>query len=220
VGGNIDHRNGRIIIQALKDVSFEVTRGQHLALIGHNGAGKSTLLRVIAGVYPPSQGEVLTRGSIGCLLEIGTGAAPDMTGLEYIRLQQLLYGDPQPGWRNVAEEIAEFTGLGPYLPLPLRTYSEGMRARLTAALATAWQRDILLIDEGIGAGDQAFQDRLSQRVNRLLEGAGLLVIASHNTGLLRRYCSVGLVLMHGGVHLLGPLEQALEAYSQYEQPGK
>lgn len=197
VGGNIDHSNGKIHVQALKDVSFAVERGEHLALIGHNGAGKSTALRVIAGIYPPSLGEVETKGTIGCLFNLGGGATPEMTGYEYIRVEHMLYGDPSGDWTAVAEEVAEFTDLGGFLSFPLRTYSEGMRARLVGALATSWRRDILLIDEGIGAGDQAFQEKFSKRVGSLLRDAGLLVIASHDTRLLETYCSIGLVMLHG-----------------------
>ena len=214
IGGDIEQRNGRTVIQALKGISFELSHGEHLALIGHNGAGKSTLLKVLAGIYPPSQGKVITQGSIGCLFDAGNGSTPDMTGYEYIKLQHMFYGNPSEDWRSLAEEIADFTDLGRYLTLPLRTYSDGMRARLVAALATGWRRDILLIDEGIGAGDQAFQDKLSKRINQLLEGAGLLVIASHNIELLRKYCSIGLVLVHGEIRKIGPLEDALATYSQ------
>ena len=214
VGGDIEQRNGRIVVQALKNISFELSHGEHLALIGHNGAGKSTLLKVLAGIYPPSQGEVITQGSIGCLFDIGGGATPDMTGYEYIKLQHMFYGNSSDDWQSLAEEIADFTDLGGYLSLPLRTYSDGMRARLVAALATAWRRDIILIDEGIGAGDQAFQDKFSKRISQLLEGAGLLVIASHNMELLRKYCSIGLVLAHGEIRKVGPLEEALAAYSK------
>lgn len=214
IGGNLDRRDGRVHVQALKGVSFELLRGQHLALIGHNGAGKTTLLKVIAGIYPPSRGDVVIRGSIGCLFEVGTGVSPDMTGYECIKFQQLIFGEARENVGGVTEEIAAFTELGAYLHLPIRTYSQGMRARLMAALATAWRRDILLLDEGIEAGDQSFQGKFARRVNDLLESAGLLVIASHNPDLLRRYCSLGLVLKHGEVQFVGPFEDAWARYSQ------
>ena len=212
VGGTLVSQNGKLSVQALSGVSFDVTSGQHIALIGHNGAGKSTLLKVIAGIYPPSGGTVEVNGSVGCLFEVGIGVTPEMTGYESIRMQHLVHGDQQSDWRQAAEEIAEFTDLGAYLQLPLRTYSSGMRARLIAALATAWPREIMLIDEGIGAGDQAFQQKFTKRLETFLSSAGLLVIASHSEALLRSYCTKGLVLVHGEVRMLGSLEEALAYY--------
>lgn len=212
VGGNLASQGGKLRVQALRGVSFDVTEGEHIALIGHNGAGKSTLLRVIAGIYPPSAGVVEVSGNVSCLFEVGIGVTPEMTGYESIRLQHLIHGDPRSDWRVTAEEIAEFTDLGSYLNLPLRTYSSGMRARLIAALATAWPREIMLIDEGIGAGDQAFQQKFTKRLETFLSSAGLLVIASHSEALLRSYCTKGLVLVHGEVRMLGSLEEALTYY--------
>lgn len=213
VGGALANENGKVHVQALKNISFDLSHGEHLALIGHNGAGKSTLLKVISGIYPPSSGSIEVRGSIGCLLEIGAGAKPEMTGYEYIRLQHLISNDFDSDWEESAQEIAEFTELGDYLNLPLRTYSAGMRARLIAAIATAWPRDILLIDEGIGAGDDAFQERFAKRIEKYLNHAGLLAIASHSTKLLREYCARGVVLEHGRVAMIGTLDEALEFYS-------
>jgi ABC-2 type transport system ATP-binding protein/lipopolysaccharide transport system ATP-binding protein len=213
VGGALARENGKMHVQALKDISFELSHGEHLALIGHNGAGKSTLLKVISGIYPQSSGSVEVCGSVGCLLEIGAGAKPEMTGYEYIRLQHLISNDFDSDWEESAREIADFTELGQYLDLPLRTYSAGMRARLIAAIATAWPRDILLIDEGIGAGDDAFQERFAKRIEQYLTTAGLLAIASHSAKLLREYCARGIVLEHGRVAMIGTLDEALEFYS-------
>lgn len=216
VGGNIDTQFGKIHIQALRNVSFDLNEGEHLALIGHNGAGKTTLLKLLAGIYPPSAGEVATEGTIGCLFEIGAGVAAEMTGYEYVKLYHRIYSKASETLQELIDDITDFTELGDYLTLPIRTYSEGMRARLMAALATAWRRDIFLIDEGIGAGDAAFQSKFSQRVNALLKSAGLLVIASHSEELLRKYCTRGLVLKHGEVLMIGELEEALSFYSRPE----
>lgn len=214
VGGNIEGQGGHIQVLALQGVSFDIKEGEHLALVGHNGAGKTTLLKVIAGILPPSRGVVETRGSIGCLFDVGVTVNPDMTGFEAVKFHSLIHGRATDDFRDVAADVDEFTGLGPYLNLPIRIYSDGMRARLIAALATAWRRDILLIDEGIGAGDQDFQDRFVHRVAAFLKSAGLLVIASHNHELLKRHCSRGIVLSHGAVHMSGTLDEALAAYSQ------
>lgn len=214
VGGELHSHNGKIHVQALKGISVSLEHGEHLGLIGHNGAGKTTLLKLIAGIYPPSRGEVSIKGTVGCLFDISAGVSPEMTGYECIKFQHLIYGNPNEDWQPLAEDVRQFTDLGDYLGLPMRTYSEGMRARLMAALATAWKRDILLIDEGIGAGDSAFQDKMKLRINELLQSAGLLVIASHSVGLLRTYCKRGLVLEHGEVRMIGELQEALDFYEK------
>ncbi len=220
VGGNIETRKRKVYVNALKGISLELEAGAKLALIGHNGAGKSSLLRVIAGIYPPSVGEVTTRGRIGCLFEMGMGINPEMTGHEAIKYHFILHGGGKgKSWRAVAEEIAEFTGLGDYLNLPLRTYSEGMRTRLLAALATAWRHDILLIDEGIGAGDAAFQEKFADRLEKFIESAGLLVFASHNADWLRQHCTEGLVLSRGELKFQGDIEAALAYYDDTRKGG-
>ncbi len=213
VGGNIAESNGKVHVHALRGISLELNRGEHLALIGHNGSGKTTLLKVLAGIYPPTEGEVQVEGTVGCLIDMEAGVTAEMSGYECIKFQHLLYGNPQEDWQVLVEDIATFTELGGYLELPLRTYSAGMRARLMAGLATAWRRDILLIDEGIGAGDTAFQEKLSRRIAQLLESAGLLVIASHSPDLLKRYCARGAVFDHGQASMIGSLDEALHFYS-------
>lgn len=217
VGGTMTRDRGKVYVNALRGITFDLGPGEHLALIGHNGAGKSTLLKLIAGIYPPTAGTVRVNGSIGCLLETGTGVTPEMTGYEVIKMQHLIHGPYGSDWEEASKEIAEFTDLGEYLHLPLRTYSSGMRARLIAATATAWPRDIMLIDEGIGAGDAAFQKKFARRLENFLLQAGLLVIASHNNELLRRYCTRGLVLEHGELRLLGSLDDALNYHSTEKQ---
>jgi len=212
VGGNLLNQNGKVHVQALKNVSFEVKQGENLGLIGHNGAGKTTLLKVIANIYPPSRGVVDVNGNVGCLFEIGVGLSNEMTGHESIRHQCLVNNIEPVKWQALADEITEFTDLGAYLDLPIRTYSSGMRARLVAALATAWNHDILLIDEGIGAGDQAFQERFRQRLVKFMERAGLLIVASHSLDFLRNYCNRGMVIAHGEVQMIGDLEEAWEFY--------
>jgi ABC-2 type transport system ATP-binding protein len=212
VGGNLSRIGGKVHVEALTDITLDLKRGEHLALIGQNGAGKSTLLRLIAGIYPPTNGELSVRGSLGCIFDMGAGISPDMTGYECIKFQHTLFGNPNQSWQELAEDVAEFTELGSFLELPVRTYSEGMKARLLSALATSWRADILLIDEGIGAGDQSFQNKLARRTKDLLESAGLLVLASHNEEILRNYCALGLVLEHGKMRMMGTLDEALNAY--------
>lgn len=213
VGGNVETHNGKVYVEALRGVSFDIKRGESMALIGHNGAGKSTLLRLIAGLLPPTVGQCVVEGSLGWLFDVGGGMSGDLTGHECVKYWCITNEIPRDHWEEVTEEILEFTELDSYLGLPVRTYSDGMRARLFAALATAWKRDILLLDEGIGAGDQAFQVKFKKRLEGFLEHAGLLVIASHSTELLRRYCTRGIVLVHGEVRASGTLDEALYAYA-------
>jgi ABC-type polysaccharide/polyol phosphate transport system ATPase subunit len=220
IGGTLNRQNGKVHVQALRGVSFELEHGDHLGVIGPNGAGKTTLLKVIAGIYPPSKGEVIVQGEVGCLFNIDAGITQEMTGYECIRFQHLIYGDPSEPWQRLAEDVAAFTELGDYLELPLRTYSAGMRARLMASLATSWRREVLLLDEGIGAGDQAFQKKFAKRIASLLESAGLLVVASHSAGLLRQYCSQGIVLVHGEVKKAGSIDEVLDFYSRMHLHGE
>lgn len=213
IGGNVETQNGKVHVEALRGVSFDIKRGESLALIGHNGAGKSTLLRLIAGLLPPTSGECIVEGTLGWLFDVGGGMSGDLTGHECVKYWCIINQIPRDSWAAVSEEILEFTELDDYLGLPIRTYSDGMRARLFAALATAWKRDILLLDEGIGAGDQAFQVKFKQRLEGFLSHAGLLVIASHSTELLKRCCTRGIVLVHGEVRAAGTLDDALYAYA-------
>lgn len=215
VGGNVAQEGGKIHIKALRNISFEINSGEHLALIGHNGAGKTTLLRVIADIYPPSRGSVIVEGKLGCMLEVGMGLTQEMTGYESITHQCLINGHPREKWKELEEELAEFTDLGNYLDLPVRTYSAGMKSRLMAGLATAWEHDILLIDEGIGAGDYGFQDKFRERLEHFMAKAGLLVIASHSLDFLRQYCSRAVVLVHGEIVMVGEIEEAWKFYQQY-----
>lgn len=212
VGGRINNDNGKISVAALRDISVTVTENENLALIGPNGAGKSTLLKVIAGIYPASSGTVSVTGNIGCLLEMGIGMSDEMTGRECVKYHCAIFTNDLSRWREVAEEIADFTELGQYMDMPIRTYSSGMRTRLSAALATAWQRDILLMDEGIGAGDASFHAKFEDRLEKFMQSSRLLVFASHSIDLLKLYCSRGLVLESGEVRFYGDLDDALDYY--------
>lgn len=212
VGGDLNRSHGKLHVDALKGISFDLTHGQKLALLGHNGAGKTSLLRLVAGIYPPTRGTVETRGMIGCLLDGGPSAiSGDLTGREYIKYHCLMYGRGTP-WQEIEKDIEAFTELGDFLDLPMRTYSAGMASRLMAALATAWHQDILLIDEGIGAGDMAFQKKFEDRLGNYLSQAGILIFASHDLNMLRTYCSLGLVVKHGEAQYYGGFDDAAKFY--------
>lgn len=210
-GGRITQGGGRVSVEALKDISFSLDHGDRLGLVGHNGAGKTTLLRVMAGVYEPMAGRVRVRGRISTIFDFTLGLDFDATGYENIALQGMLLGLSKRAIAALAEEIATFTDLGGYLDMPIRTYSAGMLTRLAFAVATAIDPEVLLMDEWIAAGDAEFFHRAEARLHALVERAGILVIASHNLDLIRRYCNKALWLEHGRLKAVGPVEEVFQA---------
>lgn len=212
-GGIIGASASRIPeVVALDAVSLRLRHGDRVGIIGHNGAGKTTLLRVMAGIYEPCRGRVRVEGRVAPLFDIAHGIDPESTGYENIRLRGLLLGMTLDEIGRRFDEIAEFTGLGDFLRMPLRTYSVGMNARLAFAVSTAIEPDILLLDEGIVAGDTAFMEKADQRLEKLVSRTGLLVLASHSETMLRRMCSRGVVMKQGRIAYEGTLEQALDFY--------
>lgn len=203
---------GRQVIRALQDVSFSLERGGRLGVIGHNGSGKSTLLRVLAGLYHPHEGSIERSGEVSAIFNMSIGFRQEASGLRNIVIKGLMAGRTRREIQRVIPEIADFTGLHDYLDLPLHTYSQGMALRLAFAITTAFHHDILVMDEWIGAGDAAFQEKVVARMNGLLEAANICVIASHNNALLRRVTEQCLWLEQGRVRALGPTGELLDAY--------
>ena len=202
------------IVQALREINFELRPGDRLALVGHNGAGKSTLLRVLAGIYEPTTGTMRCDGRRMSLTDIQVGHDDEATGYEMILLRGLLMGLSRAETRAKAEEIAEFSELGEFLHLPIRTYSTGMALRLFFSIATSISADILLMDEWIAAGDEAFAEKANNRLNALVDQAHIIVIASHDRATLRRLCTRGVLLEAGCIKLDGPLEDVFAAYAE------
>ena len=199
VGGSLGRasRTSPALVQALHKINLTLEPGDRLGLIGHNGAGKTTLLRTIAGAYAPDEGSIMTEGKIASLLEPMLGMDVFVTGLENIRLRGLLMGLTNREIRDRTEEIAEFTGLGPFLGLPLKTYSAGMIGRLAFAVSTAVDADILLMDEWLGAGDANFRQQAHDRLMDLFASSKIVVLASHDMSLLRDLCNKFMVLKGG-----------------------
>ena len=185
------------MVTALRNINLELQPGDRLGLVGHNGAGKTTLLRSIAGAYAPDEGSVLVEGKIASLLEPMLGMDGFVTGLENIRLRGLLMGLTNRQIKERTEEIADFTGLGPFLGMPLKTYSAGMIGRLAFAVSTAVDADILLMDEWLGAGDANFRQQAHDRLMQLFASSKIVVLASHDMGLLRSLCNKFLSLRGG-----------------------
>ncbi|MEZ5782807.1 MAG: ABC transporter ATP-binding protein [Rhizobiaceae bacterium] len=212
-GGTLKVRDGyKLSVRAVDGLSLELNHGDRLALIGHNGAGKSTLLRVMAGIYPPTEGSVRVEGRIAPIFDLGFGMDPDSNGWDNILLRGIALGLSLDEIRPAVQEIAEVSELGEFLDMPIRTYSAGMSARLAFAISTSVRADVLLIDEGIGAGDAAFLNKAKQRTNKLIEEAGLLVLASHSDQLIVDWCTQGLWLEHGKPRMIGPVEEVLWHY--------
>jgi ABC-type polysaccharide/polyol phosphate transport system ATPase subunit len=207
-----ERRNQRVSVRALDDVAFAFNSGDRVGLVGHNGAGKSTLLRVLAGVYTPSSGTVRVDGKISPLLNAAPGLDPEDNGYENIKTCGMFLGMSPDELTRKMPEIAEFSELGEYLDLPIRTYSTGMVTRLCFAIATAIDPDILLLDEGIAAGDARFASRAEGRMRALIERTRILVLASHSEALIRTLCNRGVLLEKGRVVELGPIDRVFEEY--------
>src|SRR6185436_9334419 len=163
-GAFVQHDRDRVTVKALRNISFTLREGDRLALVGHNGAGKSTLLRTIAGVYQPVQGRILINGTVTPLFDVLPGIDPEDTAYENIRTAGMLFGLSQAEIERIMPDVEEFSELGEYMGLPVRTYSTGMTMRLGFAFATAMEPGILLLDEGIGAGDARFLERAAKRL--------------------------------------------------------
>jgi ABC-type polysaccharide/polyol phosphate transport system ATPase subunit len=204
----------RIVVDALSNISLSLRSGDRVALIGANGAGKSTLLRVMAGIYEPSNGTVTSHGRISPMLEINLGIDNELNGYDNIRLRGLILGQDVAEIEDRMPEIAEFTELGDYLDVPVRTYSSGMLARLTFAIATCFTPEILLLDEWILAGDATFLSKAERRLEAFIEKTSIVVLASHNAEVCKRWCSKGLWLDRGTIVGQGDIQFILEEYGK------
>lgn len=198
-GGRIGRDAGVTVVQALRDVTLDLRDGDRLGVVGHNGAGKSTLLQTLAGVYPPSRGRQRIQGTLNSLVNPTLGIQPEATGYENIMIRGLFLGLDRRAIRAMTPEIAEFSGLGDYLAVPVRTYSTGMLLRLAFAITTSVPADILLMDEWLSVGDDDFRQQAESRIRGLVARSGILVLASHSRDLIARECNRVLELAHGAV---------------------
>ena len=214
--GNISRdAKDHVVIAALSDISLSLVVGDRVALIGANGAGKTTLLRTIAGIYEPVRGQVRTRGRISPMFDINLGIDVDLNGFDNIRVRALLLGLPPSEVERRLPEIAVFTELGHYLDMPVRTYSTGMILRLSFAVATCFEPEILLMDESILAGDAHFLSKAEGRIQSFIERASVLVLASHSFELTKRWCNKGIWLDQGRIRKFGPINPVLEEYQKF-----
>jgi ABC-2 type transport system ATP-binding protein len=205
VGGRVIANKSNTVVCALEDISFSLNRGDRLGLIGANGSGKTTLIRTLAGVYEPSRGRLDVEGVRVPMFDIGLGFDDEGNGYENIYIRGLIMGLTREQIAAKMPEIAEFSELGGYLDLPVRTYSAGMSLRLMFAIATSLEGDIILMDEWLAVGDAEFRHKANARLRKLTEGAGILVLASHDMSLLRETCTLGMHIEAGKVRNFGKI---------------
>lgn len=217
VGGKLETSTRGYIVKALEDVNLELNHGDRLGLVGHNGAGKTTLLRTLAGIYEPTSGTAEIAGDVLPLFALETGMDPDSTGYENIRLRGRILGLSRRDLEEVERDIAEFSELGDYLEMPIRTYSSGMMVRLSFGIATAVHSDILLLDEMIGAGDASFVTKAQERLASFVERSGIMVVASHNPGILQQWCNRAALMNAGRITKIGEVQEVLDAYAAETQ---
>lgn len=212
-GGKIGlTEKGKTIVTSLDHINLSIEPFERVGLLGHNGAGKSTLLRVLGKVYEPTSGNALIEGTTGSLIDISLGIDGEATGLENIFLRAALLGIPKERVRKELSSLIEFTQLGDFINMPVRTYSTGMHMRLAFAVSTMISPDILLMDEWLSVGDQQFQAKAEERLNKLIERSNILVIASHSRQLIEKCCTRVIWLEHGQIKMDGLPHEVCYAY--------
>ena len=212
-GGAIGrNESNTVMVEALKNINLHLQDGDRVGLVGHNGAGKSTLLRLLSGIYEPTRGSAVVRGRVAPVFDLGVGMDPEISGYENIIIRGLFLGQTRKAMNRKMDEIAEFSELGDYLAMPLRTYSTGMRIRLALGVVTSIDPEILLLDEGIGAVDAAFMAKARSRLVEMVKRSGILVFASHSNEFLAQLCDSALWIDHGEIRKAGPVDEVVEAY--------
>lgn len=199
---------------AVRDVDFELHKGEVIGIIGHNGAGKSTLLKILAGVLIPDEGHVIGHGRISSLLALGSGFMLDLNGRENIYLNGMYMGMEKKGVDEVYEDIVAFSELEKFIETPIKYYSLGMRTRLGFSVAVHTKPEILLIDEVLGAGDKQFQAKARKRMEEVLTKAKGIVIVSHNMDQIANFCTKCIWLEKGKVKTFGPAQHIVEQYAK------
>ena len=212
-GGQLGaNEQGRVIVRALEDLSFTLRDGDRVGLVGHNGAGKSTLLRLLSGVYEPSSGMARIEGEVGSLLDISLGIDAEATGRENIYIRGALLGLKRSEVTSQLDGIIQFSELGDFVDMPVRTYSTGMHMRLAFAVSTVVRPQILLMDEWLSVGDEGFRYKAEARMTEVVQSTNILVIASHSRDLIMHTCNRVLWLEHGRLRMDGDPASVIAAY--------
>lgn len=206
--------------KAIDNVSFQIRRGEAVALFGRNGAGKSTILKMITGVTYPTKGEVIVKGRVSALLELTSGFDPELSGRENIYLKGQLMGLRDDEIKAVEQDIEDFAELDEYIDQPVRTYSSGMKARLGFAVNVNIKPEILIIDEALSVGDVAFRKKCVKKVNEIMARDDVtLLFVTHSVSTAREFCNRGILLKKGKMMLDTDIEEAIEAYKEQSAKG-
>ena len=213
-GGRKSTTNNLKSVEALNSISCTLNEGERIALIGHNGAGKSSFIRLISGIYQATSGIIKSNVDVYPMIDRSFIVEEDLTGLEAAKAHYLIINNSLEGFNHFLDYIINFSEIGEFLYLPLKTYSEGMASRLTFSLLTYHRHACLALDETIGTGDQKFYKKAQKRLDEYLTSNGMLIIASHSESLLRRFCSRGLVFSNGSIIFDGNLTDALSFYDE------
>jgi len=201
-------------VHALRDVTLKVKNGSRLGIVGHNGAGKTTLLRVLSGIYPPTSGKITTTGNISSLTDFTLGMDPNASGLKNIEFRLVFMGFSFSDARKATDAIVDFSELGDFINLPVRTYSTGMFLRLAFAISTHFTPDILILDEVIGAGDEAFRNKAKARLEKLISLSRIVVLSSHDLGAIKEYCDTAILMKQGEITANGSPQEVIQEYTE------
>lgn len=199
---------------ALSHVSFDVHKGEIVGLVGLNGAGKSTLLKIIAGVLKPTEGKVITKGTIAPLIEVGAGFDPELTARENVYLNGAILGHDRKFMDSKFDEIIDFAELRNFVDVPVKNFSSGMYARLGFAIATMVQPDILIVDEVLSVGDYKFQKKCEDRIQAMLDKGVTVVLVSHDINMIEKLCTKVVWLEHGHLKDIGPTAKVCKEYEE------
>jgi lipopolysaccharide transport system ATP-binding protein len=214
VGGRLmkDQRD-IAVVRALSNIAFKVEEGDRLGIIGHNGSGKTSLLKVLAGIYEPTEGVITVEGRVTSMISAGAGVDPEASGLQNIYNVALMRLVRKSVIRERIPSIVEFAELGAFIDMPVKTYSAGMMSRLMFGVATELDADILILDEWMGAGDASFHDKASARMKRFVENAKMVILGTHNLGLVRDVCNKVCVLEGGRMSYFGPVDEYFDHHA-------
>lgn len=201
---------------AVRNVSFDLSAGESLALLGPNGSGKSSLLKIIGGIHRPTSGTVRRRGRLGALLELGAGFHPELTGFENIYLNGAILGLSKKEISSIVDEVIDFSGLSRFIDSPVKTYSSGMYVRLGFAIAVNTKPELLLVDEVLSVGDEAFQSTCLKKIKELQANGSSIVLVTHHMQSAMEFTQRGIVLSHGKVVAEGTSEDAVIAYHELQ----
>ena len=205
-------KSGRRIVRGLDNINLEINTGDKIAIIGPNGAGKTTLLKLLAGIYVPTSGTVEINGKVSSMIDLGFGFLDDATGYENILLSRIIQGESIKNRQNIIKSAEEFSGLGEYLNLPIRTYSSGMKSRLALSSAIYNVPDILLIDEFFSTGDIEFSKKSRDKITEIMDNSSIMLFASHDLNLVQELCTKAMYIKNGKINFYGNIDKARSIY--------